>query len=185
MSSSMTWHDRRLAGNAPNIAPNTFIVDQNFELRHALSWIRTYARNNGGLRDLNVMCHGLAGPVHDSVAGVSTYTEGFGLQICKESLTFDTIQQISVLNGLVDVITLYACGPANTRRGFANTRADGQRFCSELAAYANAEVVAPSETQWYSRVGGTPNASDGTIDFGAWEGSVYRFYPDGTISRHN
>ena len=94
-----------------------------------------------------------------------------------------------MLKGLVQTIILYACGPARTRQGFAGTAADGRRFCSELAAYADAELFAPSDTQYYSM--NPPNdllrrifriGPQDIIDFGPWEGRLSRFSPDGTIT---
>ena len=188
MPSSMLVHDTRLEGTAPAVAPNTFRVNATTPIADAFGWISTYARRNGGLTDLLIMCHGLAGGVHDTRVGLSTTTLGFGLQLCRENLTFANVASTSVLNNLVQVITLYACGPARTRAGFEFTVADGRRFCMELAAYTNAEVVAAVETQWYHR---RPPESffrrllsigpQDTIDFGAWEGQVNRFSPDGSV----
>jgi hypothetical protein len=92
------------------------------------------------------------------------------------------------LSGLVDTITIYACGPANTRPGFSNTAADGFRFCSELAAIVQAEVIAAVENQYYHQ--GASNllrrifllGPQDTISFGDWEGTVYRFSPDGSAT---
>jgi len=174
MSSSMVVHDKRLAGTPPSIAPNIFEVHKTFPLRDALGWISTYARSNSRLDNLYVMCHGYEQGIEDPSARVSTYAEGYGLQFCKEDLTFRTVGLTSVLKDLVAVITLYACGPANTRKGYQNTWGDGVRFCKELACFTNADVIASSQTQYY-----TTTSAQKIIDFGSWEGKVYRFTPKG------
>jgi hypothetical protein len=135
------------------------------------------------------MCHGLQGLVYDPNSSECDGALGFGLLLCKENLTWDTLSAVYAISGLVDTITIYACGLANTRPGFSNTAADGFRFCSELAAIAQAEVIAAVDTQYYQQV---PSSNllrrllnlgpQDTIDFGDWEGTVYRFGPDGTSS---
>ena len=189
MPSSMLVHDTRLAGTAPSIAPNTFRISEKNRVRHVFGWISQYARSSGGLSRLMIMCHGLESGVEDGIEGVSTTDLGFGLHFGKEGLTLANVAEASVLKGLVQTIVVYACGPARTRRGFAGTQADGRRFCSEFAAYADAELFAPSDTQYYSM--GPPNdflrrifgiGPQDIIDFGPWEGRLSRFSPDGTIT---
>ena len=107
----------------------------------------------GGLDDLYVLCHGLSGGVHDTLQNISTSALGFGLQLGQENLTLSNAHHARALNGLVSTIWLYACGPANTRAGFRNTVADGTRFCQELAGFAAAEVIAATQTQWYTHGG--------------------------------
>lgn len=188
MPSSMLVHDTRLAGTAPAIAPNTFRVNGSTPIRDALGWISSYARMNKGLTQLSIMCHGYESGVHDGRTGTSTMDLGFGLQFCREGLTLANVEQTARLDGLVELIVLYACGPARTRPGFKGTVADGSELCSELAAWSGAEVVAAVQTQYYVmeppagflrrffRIG----AQD-TINFGPWEGELYRFSPDGTV----
>ncbi|HEY0715123.1 MAG TPA: hypothetical protein VGF45_20755 [Polyangia bacterium] len=189
MPSSMLVHDTRLAGTAPNIAPNTFKVNGNTQLTNALGWIRSYAKSNRGLTRLSIMCHGNTGGLYDNAAGMSTFDLGFGLQLCREGLNLSNVHLTGVLEGLVDVIILYACGPAHTRPGFRNTAADGQRLCAEIAGWTNAEVIAAVETQYYNMEAPTGFlrrlfriGPQDIINFGEWEGTVYRFSPDGSIS---
>jgi hypothetical protein len=72
-----------------------------------------------------------------------------------------------------------------------NTLIDGNRFCSELAAYTNATVIAATDTQFYtmSPPPGLINRLFGLgpqdeIDFGQWEGKVMRFPPDGHVDTY-
>jgi len=188
MPSTMLVHDTRLAGTAPGIANNTYLVDGNVPIQHAVGWMAAYARSSGRLSSLALMCHGIEGLVYDTQGGQCDGALGFGLQLCKEGFTWGTMSSAYALSGLVDTITIYACGPANTRPGFSNTAADGFRFCSELAAIVQAEVIAAVENQYYHQ--GASNllrrifllGPQDTISFGDWEGTVYRFSPDGSAT---
>lgn len=185
MSSSMLVHDRRLAGQAPKLAPNTYLVDQTTSIDHALGWISTYASMNGGLSNLYIMCHGFGKGWEDPLEQVSTYALGYGLQLCREGLTNVNIAKTSAFRGLIKTITLFSCGPANTRYGWEGTSGDGQRFCREMAFYSGAEVIAAIQTQWYTMsqsVWDRLMKRPGEIDFGCWEGPLYRFASDGSLS---
>ena len=57
MPSSMLVHDTRLSGTAPAIARNTYLVNESVPLNDALGWIATYARMQGGLTQMSIMCH--------------------------------------------------------------------------------------------------------------------------------
>jgi hypothetical protein len=188
MASTMLVHDTRLSGTAPAIASNIYKVNGSTPLKDALAWIASYAKLNKGLSQLSIMCHGYEGGVDDGRAGLSTMDLGFGLQLCREGLTLANVSQTARLEGLVEIIILYACGPARTRPGFEGTSADGREFCRELASWTGAEVLAAIETQYYLK---EPRAglikrlfrigADDTINFGNWEGQLYRFSPDGTV----
>lgn len=188
MPSSMVVHDTRLSGTAPAIAPNIYRVNGSTPLRNAINWIATYARMNGGLTQLSIMCHGYESGVHDGRVGACAMDLGFGLAFCREGLTLANVEATIPLSGLVDLIILYACGPARTRPGFEGTVADGRQFCRELACCTGAEVLAAVETQYYLKEprSGIINrlfrlGADDTINFGAWEGPLYRFSPDGAV----
>lgn len=137
---------------------------------------------------MSIMCHGYEGAVNDNRQQISTMDLGFGLQFCREGLTLANVEQTERLDGLVELIILYACGPANTRPGLEGTGGDGREFCRELACCTGAEVLAAVETQFYLK---EPRAgiikrlfrigADDTINFGNWEGQLYRFSPDGTV----
>jgi hypothetical protein len=189
MTSTMLVHDTRLAGTAPAMANNTYLVNASTPVDHALGWMSEYARASGGLSRLMIMCHGIASGVHDSLQGVSTSDLGFGLAFCKEGLNLQNVSKARVLGGRVQQMIVYACGPARTRAGFQNTSADGRRFCSELAGYSGATVYAATDTQYYT-MNRSPSffrslfgiGPQDYIDFGEWEGTVLRFTPDGRVS---
>lgn len=189
MPKNMLIHDLHLEGRSPSgIAQNTFDVPRTgMSTAHVFSWAAAYASQQRGLDNIYIMCHGYEVGVHDGNVGQSLYTLGGGLQLGNPGLTFDNLSLTSALNGLVRTITLFACGPANTRTGFMNTTADGMRFCGELAVNSGAEVIAAIETQYYFHTPSWWNSlwgDDGQIDFGEWEGPVFRFSPDdGSASR--
>jgi hypothetical protein len=177
----MLVHDMGLAGRSPSgMAENTFDVPAGMTTEHVMGWIATYARSQGKLDNLFIMCHGYEGGVEDGRTRESTYALGDGLALGSPGLTFNNVQLCARLNGNVSSITLFACGPANTRDGFQNTRLDGMRFCGEMALISGAEVIAAVETQYYYH---TPTWWDsvlgrtGEIDFGNWEGPLFRFSP--------
>jgi hypothetical protein len=182
MPKRMLIHDRRLEGNPPSIAQNTYQVDLTTSTQHIIDWVQTYSQGQNGLDQLFVMCHGF------------TDGTGFdGLQLGAQNLTIRNVIMTSAWKPrqpLIRSIYLYACGPA-TGSMLGNPATDGQRFCGELALWTGADVYAADAIQWYSRVRsgwqrlfGTNER--GTIDFGAWEGQVYRFSPDdGSATRTN
>jgi hypothetical protein len=188
MPKNMLIHDVGLQGRTPtDMAQNNWDVPAGTTTAHVMGWAAAYATSQHGLDNLFIMCHGYEGGVHDGRTLQSTFDLGFGLALGAPGLTFDNVRLASGLNGKVSTITLFACGPAHTRTGFENTTADGMRFCGEFALIAGAEVIAAVETQyyyhtptWWDRLRGR----DGAIDFGAWEGPVFRFSPaDGRGSR--
>jgi len=185
---NMLVHDLQLKGRSPSgMAQNTFEVPGAMTTAHVLGWIGTYAQSQNGLNNLFIMCHGYEQGIEDPNALVSTYALGYGLALGTPGLTFDNVRLTSAWNGNVGIITLFACGPANTRPGYQNTYGDGMRFCGELALISGADVIAAVESQiyyinqswWDSLVG-----NEGVIDFGDWEGTVYRFSSvDGTAEK--
>lgn len=185
----MLVHDLRLQGTAPRLAANIYKVDGGTPLSHAIAWIGRYAGTKSGVDQLLIMCHGMSAGVMDTNTNESAVELGLGLQFCKENLSLSNVSLTSVWRGLIGEIVLFACGPARTRPGYRNSIIDGSRFCSELAAFADADVVASSETQWYNMLPPTnllyamfKIGPQDTIDFGAWEGDVMRFSPSGRIT---
>ena len=73
---------------------------------------------------------------------------------------------------------MYACAAADTGPGNKDTPADGRRFMGELAGWSGAEVIAARDTQYYTY----DVKKNIPIDFGMWEGPVYRFDPNTGVS---
>lgn len=180
MAGRMIWHDTRLSGKPPAIAQNTYGVDATTDLDHALGWIATYARSQGGLDELIVMCHGFEAHVN---LGQRTSTPraagGFGLQLCRQGLTLRNVGKVIAWNAgppLIRRVTIYACGTADTGPGNAGTVGDGRRFMGEFAIHSGAFVVAGRDTQTYNPAAVQP-VNPQPIDFGEWEGPVFLFDP--------
>jgi hypothetical protein len=177
MAERMIVHDKRLDGRSPHIAQNIYEVDENVDIQHCVGWVGQHARDAGGLSELMIMCHGYEAD-WDQADQMCTGRPvgGFGLQLCKEGLSLSNViltQSWNADKPLIKRITVYACAPADTGPGNAGTADDGRRFMGELALWSGAEVIAARDTQRYSPGG----RFFGRIDFGAWEGPVYRFDP--------
>jgi hypothetical protein len=181
----MIWHDNRLLGTTPPIAPNTYHVDATTDLDHALGWIAFFARSQGGLDELIVMCHGFESNFNLSNQTCTTkQVGGFGLQICKQGINLGNVGKLRAWNPvdasgtatlLIKKVTIYACAAADTGAGNAGTWGDGTRFMGEFAMNSGAFVVAGRDAQVYSYGTGTVNPAP--IDFGDWEGPVFLFDP--------
>ncbi|MGH9820312.1 MAG: hypothetical protein ACRD43_09105, partial [Pyrinomonadaceae bacterium] len=72
-------------------------------------------------------------------------------------------------------MVIYACGAASSQ---ANGPANGRGFCRDLAGWLDCTVYAADRMQVYN-YSYSPNQP---LDFGQWEGTVYRFTPDGNVS---
>jgi hypothetical protein len=183
MAGRMIWHDTRLSGQAPNIAPNTYTVNDSVDLNHAIGWIAHYARSQGGLDELLVMCHGKVG--HSNLGQQMSMARahgGFGLQICREGINLANVSLLRIWNPspggpMIRRVTIYACGTAETAPGNEGTRADGARFMGEFAMHSGAYVIAGRDTQTYNPESVRPT-NPTPIDFGEWEGPVFLFNPN-------
>ncbi len=178
---SVLVHDTRLSGYTPtSMADYSFDVDSNSPISGLVQQISSSVAQS--ISRLLIMCHGY----EDTSTGNASIpmSLGFGLQLCMEDLTLANAGVMSPLYNCVNDIILYACGPANTAPGAAGTVGDGRRFCSELAAYTNARVYASDTSQTYNNLKYDPAklvCEAIPIDFGQWEGNVYRFTPDGSV----
>ncbi len=180
MSGRMIWHDKRLKGEPPPIAPNIHVVDKDTDLYGSIGWIANYAGSQNGLDELIVMCHGFEGNFNISQQmSTNRRVGGFGLQLCREGLSLMTVGKTMAWKSgraLIHRITIYACGTAQTGPGNAGTYADGKRFMGELAMASGAYVIAGRDPQVYNPEAVRTDAPL-PIDFGDWEGPVYLFDP--------
>jgi len=179
--STVLVHDTRLAGPTPSsLADLSFEVDGTVPISGMVQQILTVGQS---ISRLLIMCHGYESTSNGSAS--IPMTLGFGLQLCLESLTLANGSVMNGLNGAVESIILYACGPANTTPYTMGTAGDGRRFCSEMAAYTNADVYASDTSQSYHNASydATKKVCESIpIDFGNWEGNVYLFKSDGTVT---
>jgi hypothetical protein len=176
MSVYLALRDRRLKGGVP-ARPRLAIVntDEHTRLTHAFGAIRRTARDNGRVHSMFVLCHGYAGT--NEAAGVCMDAGGMGLELGFETVTHGNVGQWSAIRGSVSNIVVYACAAANTEAGNAGTTADGRYLMGALALVTGAHVYAADRIQWYSRYN---NLNNGRYDFGAWEGRLFHFSPNGT-----
>lgn len=173
MPKRMLVHDQRLAGTSPAIAQNIYEVTAATPTEHVIGWIGEYARSQGGLDELIIMCHGYA--LLGDPAAQATFAEprgSAGLQLGTPGLTPSLASRVSVWKPNIRNIYLYACG-TSAASAHNDPAWDGRRFCGELALWSGARVYAADRLQWYSRVGASQ-----TINFGDWEGQVYVYSPD-------
>jgi hypothetical protein len=182
MAGRMVWHDRRLAGSPPAIAPNIYGVDRTTDLDHAIGWIAHYARSRGGLDELIVMCHGFEANWNlGRQMSTTQRVGGFGLQICRQGIDLRNVSKLRAWkpndSQLIARVTIYACGTADTGPGNEGTWGDGRRFMGELAIHSGAYVVAGRDPQVYNPESVRP-INPLPIDFGEWEGPVFLFDPN-------
>lgn len=153
-------------------------LESTMTTEHVIDQVAAYARSRAKLDNLYILCHGFDGHVEDPYARKSGYNHGWGLALGKDpGWTLANVRLAFKLQGLVSLITLFACGPAYTSRGYRHTNGDGRLFCGQMAINSGADVIAATGNQAYRHgTGGTA-----PIDLGNFEGSVYLFsHIDGT-----
>ncbi len=177
MPKRMLVHDARLNGASPSIAQNQYEVGAGDPTDHIIGWIGYYARSQGGIDELIVMCHGYA-VLADNVAQMTRPDAigGAGLQLGRDGLTLRNVGLTRNWrkpdgSAAIQKVYLYACG-ASAPSMYNDPFYDGRRFCGEMALHSGAEVYAADVLQWYT------TGSTGVIDFGNWEGRVYKYSPD-------
>ena len=175
---SMVVHDRRLLGGTPAFYNYVMQVNATTPIGNIINVVARRAREVGKLKRLHILCHGYEG--HFDLSARQTVLDGrggFGLELGQQGLNLGNYGLTSAWKGLVDLIVVFSCSPADTGSGNEGTRADGRRFCGYLALSTGAKVIAARDTQSYNSVNmAIP------IDFGDWEGTVFEFSsanPDG------
>lgn len=194
MAKRLVLLDFRLTGMVSTDVGEVMQVSVRTPLKEAFDKVATRARQQAGLDDLLICCHGIhLDGAHEDKA-MSLRTEGgLGLELCAEGLNFRTLGTAAVLKDpkpLVGRIVVLSCGAANTHPELKNRPGDGMRLMGELALTSGARVVAAAQTQMYALIpsiaqtlfnAGSKN--DWRIDFGEWEGDVFEFSPDDGASR--
>jgi hypothetical protein len=179
MLSTVYLRDFRLAGEFSQSSAGIRVYTQTplLPVQFTLQWIASDAKKHGGISVLQIMCHGYENWVYAPLPELNLpdfkipqHRGGFGLEL-GEGVDASNAHIFSVLAGFVKTIVIHSCSAADTAPGVAGS--NGQQMCRLIAKFANAEVIAASQTQWYTKSG---------MDFGAWEGPVFRFKPDGSIS---
>jgi hypothetical protein len=139
-------------------AANNWYVSPLTSTAHIFGWAAEYARSQNGLDNLYILCHGQSGIL---------YLGNPGLTI-NNIAAASSLKDSSTGRSLVAKMYLFACNPA--------AGAEGMRFCGRLAVLSGADVIASSEVQDYNCNDFDESFSfEGAINFGPWEGNVYRF----------
>jgi hypothetical protein len=171
-------HDTRLIGRVtPGLGT---VIEVNGSTPLADAFRRVVAAVNSSPSELVIACHGYmgheyGGQCHMDLGG------GMGLQLCRESLVIANVSRTSDLAGVFSRIWLMACGPAGTAVH------DSRPFCREMAHYTSTIIIASEREQLYHP--GEYDSARGecrsALRFGAWEGRVFEFHPDGTVHEFN
>lgn len=160
-------HDSRLQGDTPQDNDITPIrVGPTTPIREMIQQVRNAAIRYGNDVKLNILCHG--------------YEErgelGYGLQLCREDLTLQTVDQLRDLAGQLSYgIDIYSCGAANTASWQVGQRGDGWMLCSRIARTTQSVLRAAVLTQMYNYSNGFMGLFRQAINFGRWEGRVITF----------
>lgn len=163
--------DRRLSGSLGLIKSMaiTCNLDASTPLSSAFSRTNTAVSiNRGKLHSIFILCHGYAGSNNN--AQMSMDAGGMGLQLGTEGVLHGNVQLWQAIKDKTENIVVYSCAASNTERGNEGTTADGRYLMGALAIHTNATVYAADRIQWYD---------PSSYDFGAWEGTLYRFPPSG------
>ena len=167
-------HDTRLDGRVE--AGHGRVIQCNGATPLAQAFSNVVAAATSSPVELVIACHGYMSHEYGE-ASHADLAGGEGLQLCRESLLISNITAVSALAGSFSLIWLMACGPAGT---IVHT---SRPFCREFAHYANTTVIASDTAQSY--YAGTHDdqqqVSRRVLRFGAWEGNVFQFEPDGTV----
>jgi hypothetical protein len=175
MSKYIALHDRDLEGDIPASANVPVVkLDEAVPLSYAFRAIRAAAAA-GKLDSIFIVCHGIAG--ENRKALISLDAGGEGLMLGKEGLLHSNVSMWRAIRNTARNIVVYACAAADTQPGNEGTNADGRYLMGALALHTNADVYAADKMQWYVR---RQRMARGMIDFGGWEGGLWRFPASGS-----
>ena len=170
---SVLLHDERLSGNTPDLSVTTGLtVDEDDPIDTVLSWVGACHFMRGQIEDLAIMCHGYVNPQNGK--------GGHGLQLSKDGVFLSNINRWSKIEGKVKYIFIYACNAADVDPAAPANEGDGRALCRSMAAMTGANVIAPVRTQEYHKSIKPWRWRE--IDFGDFEGPVYSFLPNGTVT---
>ena len=175
MPNYLALRDKRLHGGVSARHHQSIVnTDGTTPLTTTFRQINSVSDAVGVIDHMFVLCHGFAGA--NRRAAVSMDAGGMGLQLGKENVLHVNVDLWRAIRNKVRNIVVYSCGAADTQPGNEGTTADGRYLMGALALHTGATVYAADRIQWYGTYNGLPN---GRFDFGAWEGQLYRFGPDG------
>ncbi|HET9710660.1 MAG TPA: hypothetical protein VFP64_02220 [Pyrinomonadaceae bacterium] len=159
-------YDNRLEGSVPKFDGKVIEAGKHMSLPELVNRLQVIADESKKIGAIHVMAHGI------EEEGVG----GYGVLLCKEELTNNTVHMLRPLRGKVDKIVLLVCGAAQKAQNNTRLDGDGELFCHRLASLTRTWVKASTVRQHY--VIWSWEKSWGT-DFGNWEGDAWWFSPDG------
>ncbi len=182
-----------------NVPLATCISKVTFAAKKLLNEASSYQR----LKALTIMAHGAYSGTHkDKLGDLLEFTPdfdedgegvgGYGVFIGNRALSLKTMYLVSEWRNLFEYIVLLSCGIAYTHPMNEGKIGDGQLFCKRMASSTDAKVIASDRIQTYmtnemsSQIFGWEySKTEATgIDFGKWEGQVYVFEPNGSMSKY-
>ena len=121
MPGTLLVHDKRVIGGTPRTNP-FYTCDGKTLLLYCLQYVRSYAKRQGGLDELQILCHGYYDHPSelDEAYGMSLdMVGGYGWDLCKEGLHLRNINKTETWKGLIKRIVVFSCGAATTLPGFS------------------------------------------------------------------
>ena len=166
--------DRRAPGGVPS-RPHVMIIntDKETPLNNAFSAIRA-CRAHGPIHSLFLICHGVTGRDYQELVSRKGIG-GEGLALGNGGVRHSNVAAWIAIRDMVQNIVVYACNAAETQAGYVGTCNDGKYLMGALALHTRATVYAGDVTQYAGHSG-----ERGTLQFGQWEGQLWRFRPDGS-----
>ena len=159
-------YDNRLDGWMPNTEFLPLEVGEHVKLPELVGKLKIIAEGVGKINAVHIMCHG----IEENEVG------GYGLLLCKEELTNNTVHMLRPLKGNVSKIVLLACAVAHTAKGNTRLDGDGELLCRRVAQTTGAWVKASTFRQEYYTFSFKKGFGN---DFGNWEGDCWWFSPSG------
>src|SRR5690606_29491223 len=180
MAKYFALRDRRVEGAVPSRSNlSIYNTSDSTPLANAFASINGVARGSGGkIHSMFVICHGYAG--ENTRAQVSMDAGGMGLELGREGVFHTNVAMWAAIANSVENIVFYSCAAGDTQPGNEGTEADGRYLMGAVAIHTNANVFAADKIQWYHKFNDLAN---GRYEFGAWEGNLLHFPPNGNTPR--
>lgn len=160
-------YDNRLEGSAPKGNHIIQDVGKHYRLPELVSRLNVIAASLGKIEILQIMAHGIE---EDGVGG-------FGILLCKEELSNNTVHMLRPLHGKIGKVVLSVCSAAHTEAGNKRADADGELLCKRIASTTGAWVKASTYQQEYDLSMKLDTFNE--AQFGNWEGDCWWFSPKG------
>ena len=167
-------HDLRLVGRTPPGNYPRFDVDETTPLSYFVT--RTLQEAAAYRDEVRLLLH-THGWERKGLGG------GFGLVLCREGLTLDTVDALAPLNGHIHGgIVLYGCGAAHIAPGREGRPGDGNLLCSRMAQITGTTVTAGTADQYSAGLAGPRDRpQDVVIHPCDFRGDVLVYGPSGAV----